>query len=54
MKLSFDDEESFKEVVGSFYLTTPQDDPNVPQDSDRDENICFNNSPGEYTSPSGK
>ena len=52
MELSFNDEESFKEVDGSFYLNNPQDDPNTtPQDSDSDEN---NNFPSEYTLLSGK
>ena len=49
MNLSFDDEESFKEAVGSLRFNNPPSDPNtlqqmgsmVPQDSERDEDICF-------------
>ena len=55
MNLSFDDEESFKEAVGSLRFNNPPSDPNtlqqmgsmVPQDSERDEDICFNNSPSD-------
>ena len=47
MKLSFDDEESFKEAVGSLCFNDPQSDPNtlqrmgsmLPQDSERNEDI---------------
>ena len=46
MKLSFDDEESFKEAVGSLCFDNPPSDPNalqpigsiLPQDSVRNEN----------------
>ena len=60
MRLSFDDEESFKEVVGSLRFDNPPSDPDSvpvaltlqevgsssmpPQDSERNEDICFNNS----------
>jgi hypothetical protein len=57
MKLSFDDEESFKEAVGSLRFNNPPSDPDtrqlgvesrstVPfqdQDQERNENICFIN-----------
>jgi hypothetical protein len=59
MRLSFDDEESFKEVVGSLCFDNPPSDPNsaalalqevgasgsgVPaQPEERNEDICFNN-----------
>jgi hypothetical protein len=63
MRLSFDDEESFKEVVGSFRFNNPPSDPNsvalalrevgsnssmVPQE--RNEDIYFNNSPSDPNS----
>jgi hypothetical protein len=54
MRLSFDDEDSFKEVVGSLRFDNPPSDPNsvalalqevggsgVPLE--RNEDICFNN-----------
>ena len=52
MKLSFDDEESFKEAVGSLCFNNPPSDPNtlqrvesmLPEDSERNEDDCFNNS----------
>ena len=55
MKLSFDDEESLKEAVGSLCLNNPPSDPNalqgmgimLPQDSERNENICFNDPPND-------
>ena len=55
MKLSFDDEESFKEVVESLCFNNPPSDSNtsqrtgsmLPQDSERDEDICLNNNPGD-------
>ena len=66
MKLSFDDEESFKEVVGSLRFDNPPSDPDSvpvaltlqevgsssvpPQDSERNEDICFNNSPSDLNS----
>ena len=56
MRLSFDDEESFKDVVGSLRFDNPPSDPNsvalalqevggsgVPP-QERNEDICFNNS----------
>jgi hypothetical protein len=59
MKLSFDDEESFKEVVGSLRFDNPPSDPNsvalalqevssggVPP-QERNEDIYFNNSPSD-------
>ena len=53
MKLSFDDEESFKEAVGSLRFNNPPSDPNtlqpiesiLSQDSETNEDICFNNPP---------
>ena len=55
MKLSFDDEESFKEAVGSLCFNDPPSDPNtlqrmgsmLPQDSERSEDIRFNNPPSD-------
>ena len=51
MKLSFDDKETFKEAVGSLVFNNPPNDPSTiqptgsmpPQDSERNEDICFNN-----------
>ena len=51
MKLSFDDEESLKEAVGSICFNNLPSDPNtlqrmgnmLPQDSEGNEDICFNN-----------
>ena len=66
MRLSFDDEESLKEAVGSLRFNNPSSDPNTlqemgsmsAQDSERIEDFCFNsNSPGDpktRTSASGK
>ena len=61
MKLSFDDEESLKEAVGSLCFTgnNPPSDPNtlqqmgsmLPQDCERNEDICFNNPPGDLNIP---
>jgi hypothetical protein len=62
MKLSFDDEESFKEVIGSLRFDNPPSDPNsvemvlqevggssmMPQE--RNGDICFNNSPSDPNS----
>jgi hypothetical protein len=55
MRLSFDDEESFKDVIGSLRFDNPPSDPNsvilalqevggsgVPP-QERNEDICFNN-----------
>jgi hypothetical protein len=56
MRLSFDDEESFKDAVGSLCFDNPPSDPNsvglAPQEvggsnvppQERIEDICFNNS----------
>jgi hypothetical protein len=65
MRLSFDDEESFKEVVGSFRFHNPPSDPNsvvlalqevggssMPA-QERNEDICFNNSPSDPNSLGG-
>ena len=55
MKLSFDDEESFKEAVGSLCFDNTPSEPNtqpmgrmLPQDSERDEDICFDNYPSDH------
>jgi hypothetical protein len=62
MRLSFDDEESFKEVVESLCFHNPTSDPNsvalslrevgsssmTPQEKNKD--ICFNNSPSDPNS----
>ena len=57
MRLSFDDEESFTEVVGSLcFNNPPSDDPDALQPEpernnssmelqERNEDICFNNTP---------
>ena len=58
MKLSFDDEHSFKEAVESICFNDPPSDPNthqrmesmLPQDSERNEDIGFNNSPSDPNS----
>jgi hypothetical protein len=65
MKLSFDDEESFKDVVGSLRFDNPPSDPNsvalalqeldssdVPP-QERNEDICFNDSPSDPNSLGG-
>jgi hypothetical protein len=66
MKLSFDDEDSFKEVIGSLRFDNPPSDPNsvvmalqevdgsgVPL-QERNEDICFNNdSPSDPNSLAG-
>ena len=52
MDKSFYDEGSFKEVVECLYENTPPSDPNTAQgtgsipsqESERDEDICFNDS----------
>ena len=54
MKLSFDDEESFKGAVESLRFNNPPSDPNasqrtgnmVPQDAERNEDVCLNDPPG--------
>ena len=64
MRLSFDDEDSFKEVVGSLRFDNPPSDPNSvalalqevggssvpPQERNDSEDICFNNSPSDPNS----
>ena len=55
MKLSFDDEESFKEAIGSLRFNNPPSDPNalqpmgsvLPQDPERDEDIYLNSPPSD-------
>ena len=53
MKLSFYDEESFKEAVGSFCFSNSPSDPHTlhrtvpPQDSEKSEDICFINPPSD-------
>ena len=55
MGLSFDDEESFKEGVGSLNFYNPPSDPNTPALGssgsiplqEMDEDICFNNCPSD-------
>ena len=59
MKLSFDDKESLKEAVGSLCLNIHPSNPSpntlqrmpvgnmLPQDSERNEDICFNNLPSD-------
>ena len=55
MKLSFDNEESLKEAVESLRFNNPPSDPNtprqtgsmVPQDSERNEDVCLNDPPGD-------
>ena len=55
MGLSFDDEESFKESVGSLHFYNPPSDPKTPalessgsiplQEMNEDHDISFNSSP---------
>ena len=53
MKMSFDNEESLNVAVGSLYFNNPPSDPTslqrmgsiLPQDSERNEDICYNNPP---------
>jgi hypothetical protein len=65
MRLSFDDEDSFKEAVGSLRFDNPPSDPNsvalalqevggsdVPH-QERNEDIHFNNSPSNPNSLGG-
>ena len=55
MKLTFNDEESFKEAVESLRLNNPPSNPNsfqrmgsmLIQDSERNEDICINNPPSD-------
>ena len=55
MKLSFDDGESLKETVTSLCFNNPPSVPNtpqrtesiLPQDSERNEEICFNDPLGD-------
>ena len=62
MGLSFDDEESFKEGVGSLNFYNPPSDPNTPalgssgsmiplQEMNEDHDVCFNNSPSDDPNP---
>ena len=60
MGLSFDDEESFKEGVGSLRFYNPPSDPNTPAlgssgsgmaAQERNEDICFNNSSSDNLNP---
>ena len=58
MKLSFDDVESLKEAVGSLCFTGNNDlntlqqmESMLPQDCERNEDICFNNPPGDLDTP---
>jgi hypothetical protein len=66
MRLSFDDEESFKDVIGSLRFDNPPSDPNsvilafqdsevdggssMPAQERNDEDICFNNSTSDLNS----
>jgi hypothetical protein len=67
MKLSFDDEESYKDVIGSLRFNNPPSDPNsvalalqevgstssgVPP-QEKNEDVCFNNSPSDPNSLGG-
>jgi hypothetical protein len=68
MRLSFDDEDSFKDVIGSLRFDNPPSDPNsvalalqevdgsgVPAQERNDEDICFNNdSPSDPNSLAGR
>ena len=58
MKLSFDDEETFKEAVGSLCFNNSPSDPNstlpsqqmesvLTQDFERNKDICFKNPPSD-------
>ena len=57
MGLSFDDEESFKEGVGSLNFYNPPSHPNTPalgssgsiplQEMNEDHDVCFNNFPSD-------
>jgi len=55
LKLSFDDQESFKGAVESLCFNNPPSDLDtiqrmgnlLPQDSERNEDICFNNPPSD-------
>ena len=57
MGLSFDDEESFKEGVGSLIFYNPPSHPNTPalgssgsiplQEMNEDHDVCLNNSPSD-------
>ena len=59
MGLSFDDEDSFKEGVGSLKFYNPPIHPNTPalgstgsmiplQEMNEDHDVCFNNSPSDH------
>ena len=57
MRLSFDDEESFKEAAGSLRFNNPPSDPNslqrvssssmLPQERNDEDGICFDNPPSD-------
>ena len=58
MKLSFDDEESFKDTAGSLRFNNPPSNPDTPAfqgvgssssmpHQEMDEDICFNNPPSD-------
>ena len=61
MGLSFDDEDSFKEGVGSLNFYNPPSDPNTPalgsigsiplQEVNEDHDICFSNSSSDDPNP---
>ena len=58
MKLSFDNEESFKEAIGSLRFINPPSDPepiqqigSMPHDCERSGDICFNNPPSDPNIP---
>ena len=59
MKLSFYDEKSLKQAVGSLCFNNFPSDPNTPQrtgsmfpqDSERNEENCFNDPPGDLNIP---
>ena len=61
MGLSFDDEDSFKEGVGSLKFYNPPSHPDTPalgssgsvplQEMDNDHDICFDNSPSASDDP---
>ena len=61
MGLSFNDEDSFKEGVGSLVFYNPPSDPNTPalgstgsiplQEMNEDHDVCFNNSSSDDPNP---
>ena len=62
MGLSFDDEESFKEGVGSLNFYNPPSDPNTPAPGssgsiplqEMNEDICFNDCPSDDMNSLGR